>query len=93
MTLDRVVMIVCMVLVLHRSPHGCRLTQPVELSSSKMPPKMMPSLMPDSWKPLLVMSPVPPIPFLSTPKWNWPCPLTSLAMAWVWETRAALSWE
>ena len=25
-----------------------RLTQPVELSSSKMPPKMMPSLMPGS---------------------------------------------
>lgn len=75
--------------MLHMHLYADRLTHPVELSSSKMPPKMMPSLMPASWKPSLVISPPAGVSvgFLSTPKWNWPWPLTSFLSAWVWALR------
>lgn len=73
--------------------YGDKLTQPVELSSWKMPPKMMPSLMPASWKPLCTMSSPPSVGFFSTPKWNWPWPLTSFARALVTDLRAALPVE
>ncbi len=73
--------------------YGDRLTQPAALSSSKMPPKMMPSLIPASWKPLLVMSLPPPMGFLRTPKWNWPWPLTSFFRACVCALRGELPVE
>jgi len=75
------------------SPHADKLTQPSALSSWKMPPKMMPSSMPASWKPFLVMSPAASVGFLSTPKWNCPWPLTSLSRGWVTAFSAALPAE
>lgn len=78
---------------LTRLLYGARLTHPSALSSRKIPLKMTPSLMPEGWKPFLVMSPVPPTGFLRRPKWYWPCPLTSFLTASPWALRGSLPVE
>lgn len=56
-----------------------KLIQPPLLSSSKTPPKIIPSLIPLSQYPYVVGSVIlVPVGFFDTLKWNCPCSLTSL---------------
>ena len=73
--------------------HAERLIHPVELSSKNIPPNMTPSSMPASWNPVFVMSAPASVGFLRTPKWNCPCPLTSLETASVTASRGAVPVE
>lgn len=75
------------------APEGDRVMGLAELSSWKMPPKTMPSLMPAGCWASLVMSAPPLTPFLSTPKWYWPWPLMSLGRGSVIWARGSLPVE